>query len=79
MTYEVVKQYIFEVPNVGEVRGEIIKHIDSQMPNPYLWRTNCTYKGYAPNHGGSFEVAQSELFYYIEQFDKNTAEYQTPF
>ncbi|EMO4451329.1 TPA: hypothetical protein ACYF11_002586 [Klebsiella pneumoniae] len=72
--YEVVKQYLFEVHGVGQVRAEILKTIKPEINAPYMWRASHIYDGYAPNHGNSLETAISELIYYIEHFDANSAE-----
>ncbi|MCZ3383887.1 hypothetical protein O3S68_16505 [Kosakonia sp. SOY2] len=72
--YEVVKQYLFEVPGVGPVRAEVVKTLKPEINGPYLWRASHMYDGYAPNHGNSLDTAISELIYYIEHFDVNSAQ-----
>jgi len=72
--YEVMKQYRFEVYGLGPVKAEIVKTIQPQINNPYYWRCNYIYDGYAPNHGNSLELAEEELKFYIENFDVPSAE-----
>lgn len=72
--YEVVKQYNFEIHGFGQVKADIIKCIKPELNAPYMWRTNYMHDGYAPNHGLSFQNAETELLYYIEHFDAKSAQ-----
>ncbi|EOC3061768.1 hypothetical protein ACINJI_003440 [Cronobacter dublinensis] len=72
--YEVLKQYLFEIEGFGQVRAEIVKIIKPELNCPYSWRASHIYDGYAPNHGNDFDLAEKELIFYIENFDKDSAE-----
>ncbi|EOU1335952.1 hypothetical protein QL185_06760 [Cronobacter malonaticus] len=72
--YEVLKQYLFEIEGFGQVRAEIVKIIKPELNCLYSWRASHIYDGYAPNHGNDFDLAEKELIFYIENFDKASAE-----
>ncbi|MEW5290304.1 hypothetical protein ABW286_14110 [Erwinia papayae] len=72
--YEVLKQYLFEIADFGQVKAEVIKTIKPEINSPFMWKCSHVYDGYAPNHGNSLELAEQELLFYIEHFDAKSAE-----
>lgn len=71
--YEIVKQFVFDVPDLGPVKGLICKQLHPSLPNPFMWRTNYSCNAFEPRTGVDISTTERDLFEYIESFHAPSA------
>lgn len=69
--YKVVEEYIFNVPDLGTVKGRIV---DPMIPftSPLFWQTSHSGNTNVMNSGSTLDIVRELLFQYVDTLDSSS-------